>query len=160
MFKADIGPGGSIPAYLRPETAQGIFVNYPRLSAFNNGKLPFACAQIGHAFRNEISPRAGLLRVREFQMAEIEHFLDPADKSHPKFKSVENVVIPVWPKLDQTTGKSVIKMTVGEAVKNGVIDNESLGYFIGRIWLYAIAIGLDPERIRFRQHMENEMAHY
>jgi len=160
MFKADIGPGGNIPAYLRPETAQGIFVNYPRLSAFNNGKLPFACAQIGHAFRNEISPRAGLLRVREFQMAEIEHFLDPADKSHPKFKSVENIVIPVWPKLEQTTGKSVKKISIREAVKNGVIDNESLGYFIGRIWLYAVAIGLDEERIRFRQHMENEMAHY
>ena len=51
-------------SYLRPETAQGIFVNFKRLLEANNGRLPFAAAQIGPAFRNEISPRAGLLRVR------------------------------------------------------------------------------------------------
>lgn len=53
-----------IHSYLRPETAQGIFVNFKRLLEANNGRLPFAAAQIGPAFRNEISPRAGLLRVR------------------------------------------------------------------------------------------------
>lgn len=53
-----------IRSYLRPETAQGIFVNFKRLLEANNGRLPFAAAQIGPAFRNEISPRAGLLRVR------------------------------------------------------------------------------------------------
>ena len=51
-------------SYMRPETAQGIFVNFPRLLEFNGGKLPFAGACIGTAFRNEISPRNGLLRVR------------------------------------------------------------------------------------------------
>lgn len=51
-------------------------------------KLPFAAAQIGNSFRNEISPRSGLIRVREFTMAEIEHFCDPEDKSHPKFDEV------------------------------------------------------------------------
>lgn len=50
--------------FLRPETAQGIFVNFKRLLEFNQGRLPFAAAQIGNAFRNEISPRSGLLRVR------------------------------------------------------------------------------------------------
>jgi len=49
---------------LRPETAQGIFVNFKRLLEFNQGKLPLAGAQIGDAFRNEISPRSGLIRVR------------------------------------------------------------------------------------------------
>ena len=51
-------------SFLRPETAQGIFVNFKRLLEFNQGKLPFAGAQIGNAFRNEISPRSGLIRVR------------------------------------------------------------------------------------------------
>lgn len=50
--------------FLRPETAQGIFVNFKRLLEFNQGRLPFAAAQIGNSFRNEISPRSGLLRVR------------------------------------------------------------------------------------------------
>ena len=76
--------------FLRPETAQGIFVNFKRLLEFNQGKLPFAAAQIGTAFRNEISPRSGLIRVREFTMAEIEHFCDPSEKSHPKIDSMKN----------------------------------------------------------------------
>lgn len=75
--------------FLRPETAQGIFVNFKRLLEFNQGKLPFAAAQIGNSFRNEISPRSGLIRVREFTMAEIEHFCDPQDKSHSKFIDIQ-----------------------------------------------------------------------
>ena len=71
MFECNIGPTGHIKGYLRPETAQGHFVNFERLLDFNNGRVPFASAQIGKSFRNEISPRAGLLRVREFTMAEI-----------------------------------------------------------------------------------------
>ena len=51
-------------SYLRPETAQGMFVNFKRLLEFNQGRLPFAAAQIGNSFRNEISPRSGLIRVR------------------------------------------------------------------------------------------------
>ena len=51
-------------SYLRPETAQGIFVNFKKLLEFNNGRLPFGGATIGRAFRNEISPRSGLIRVR------------------------------------------------------------------------------------------------
>ena len=77
MFDTQIGPTGLFKGYLRPETAQGMFINFRRLIEFNNGRLPFAAAQIGLGFRNEISPRQGLLRVREFTMAEIEHFVDP-----------------------------------------------------------------------------------
>jgi glycyl-tRNA synthetase len=64
MFESAIGPTGQIKGYLRPETAQGHFVNFARLLEFNNGKVPFASAQIGRSFRNEIAPRQGLLRVR------------------------------------------------------------------------------------------------
>ena len=64
MFVTQIGPSGKATGYLRPETAQGIFVNFRNLLEFNNGRMPFAAAQIGPAFRNEIAPRAGLLRVR------------------------------------------------------------------------------------------------
>ena len=88
MFSTDIGPTGHLHGYLRPETAQGIFLNFRKLNEFNNGRMPFAGAQIGLGFRNEISPKQGLLRVREFQMAEIEHFVDPEDKSHKKFRTV------------------------------------------------------------------------
>lgn len=51
-------------------------------------------------------------------------------------------------------------MAIGEAVKKGIVDNETLGYFLARIQLFMLKIGMDPNKIRFRQHMENEMAHY
>lgn len=58
-------------------------VAYRDLLYYNGGRLPFAAAQIGQSYRNEIAPRAGLLRVREFTQAEIEHFCNPADKVGP-----------------------------------------------------------------------------
>ena len=57
MFSNQIGPTGQLHGYLRPETAQGIFLNFRRLNEFNNGKMPFAGAQIGLGFRNEIHPK-------------------------------------------------------------------------------------------------------
>ncbi|XXG53122.1 hypothetical protein AAC387_Pa03g1270 [Persea americana] len=101
---------------MRPETAQGIFVNFKDLYYYNGNKLPFAAAQIGQAFRNEISPRQRLLRVREFTLAEIEHFVDPDDKSHPKFKEVADLEFLMFPGEEQMTGKPAMKICLGEAV--------------------------------------------
>lgn len=92
-------------------------MNFKRLLEFNQGKLPFAAAQIGNAFRNEISPRSGLLRVREFTMAEIEHFCDPQIKDHPKFDTVENIKMQLYSACNQMDGKSYVSITIGEAVK-------------------------------------------
>lgn len=160
MFATSIGPTGAVSGFLRPETAQGMFVNFKRLLEFNQGKLPFAAAQIGNAFRNEISPRSGLIRVREFMMAEIEHFVDPTDKSHPKFADVADVEIMMYSAVAQLSGKSPVLCKIGDAVRAKTIDNETLGYFIGRIYLFMTKCGVDKKRLRFRQHMTNEMAHY
>lgn len=160
MFATSIGPSGLSPGYLRPETAQGIFVNFKDLYYYNGNKLPFAAAQIGQAFRNEISPRQGLLRVREFTLAEIEHFVNPDDKSHPKFKFVADLEFYIYSREEQMALKSPLKIPLGEAVTKGTINNETLGYFIGRTYLFLTALGIDKERLRFRQHLQNEMAHY
>ncbi|XP_076642681.1 glycine--tRNA ligase [Halictus rubicundus] len=160
MFGTQIGPSGLIKGYLRPETAQGIFVNFKRLLAFNQERLPFAAAQIGNAFRNEISPRSGLIRVREFTMAEIEHFCDPRDKNHPKFETVKDLSLLLYSACNQMDGKSAQHVTLGDAVSKKLIANETLGYFMGRIYQFLIKVGVDPKRLRFRQHMGNEMAHY
>ncbi|WVR08850.1 glycine-tRNA ligase [Kwoniella sp. DSM 27419] len=161
MFESNIGPTGQIKGYLRPETAQGHFVNFARLLEFNNGKVPFASAQIGRSFRNEIAPRQGLLRVREFTMAEIEHYVDPLDKRHARFNEVRDVQLTLLPKDVQSEGKTDLsQMTVGEAVEKKIVDNETLGYFLGRTQLFLEKIGIDPKRMRCRQHMANEMAHY
>ncbi|KAF8132881.1 glycyl-tRNA synthetase [Boletus edulis] len=156
MFASSIGPTGQ-----HPGQHKGHFLNFSRLLEFNNGRVPFASAQIGRSFRNEISPRAGLLRVREFTMGEIEHFVDPNDKRHPRFSECRHVVLSMLDRNVQLEGlTTVTPMTIGEAVDQGIVANETLGYFLGRIQLFLVHIGIDPKRLRFRQHMSNEMAHY
>jgi len=123
--------------------------------------MPFAAAQIGLGFRNEISPRQGLLRVREFTMAEIEHFVDPNDKSHPKFFEVADLELPLWSALQQDAGDfNITSMKVGDAVENGIIGNQTLAYFVARTFLFLTGCGIKGDAIRFRQHRSNEMAHY
>merc|ERR1740131_766834 len=160
MFQTHIGPSGLTKGFLRPETAQGIFVNFKRLLEFNQGKLPFAAAQIGNSFRNEISPRSGLIRVREFTMAEIEHFCDPSDKSHPKFNRVADTVMTLYSACDQMGGQPAKNVKIGEALASGTVANETLAYFMVRIQEFLLKVGVDVTRLRFRQHMGNEMAHY
>jgi glycyl-tRNA synthetase len=81
MFKTTVGPLADADsyAYLRPETAQGIFVNFLNVVVATNRKLPFGIAQIGKAFRNEITPRNFIFRVREFEQMEIEYFVRPGE---------------------------------------------------------------------------------
>ncbi|XP_010499503.1 PREDICTED: glycine--tRNA ligase, mitochondrial 1-like [Camelina sativa] len=160
MFQTSIGPAGLIPGYMRPETAQGIFVNFKDYYYDNGKKLPLAVAQTGLVFRNEISPRQGLLRTREFMLAEIEHFVDPDNKSHPKFPDVSKLEILMFPREEQTSGQAAKKLVLGEAVSKGTVNSETLGYFIGRVYLFLTRLGIDKERLRFRQHLANEMAHY
>jgi glycyl-tRNA synthetase len=81
MFKTQIGAleDSSSTIYLRPETAQGMFVNFKNIVDSFHPKLPFGLAQIGKAFRNEITPGDFIFRVREFEQMEIEYFLRPKD---------------------------------------------------------------------------------
>ena len=162
MFQTSIGPSSNLAGYLRPETAQGQFLTFQKLLEFNQQSMPFASACIGKSFRNEISPRSGLLRVREFLMAEIEHYVDPeGGKKHPRFHEVKNVTVGLLDRNVQLSGRTeVAHMTIGEAVASRTVDSETLGYFIVRIYLFLVRIGVDPKKMRFRQHMANEMAHY
>lgn len=81
MFETNVGPytDAAATSYLRPETAQGIFVNYKQVQYVTRMKIPFGIAQIGKAFRNEITPRQFIFRSREFEQMEIEYFIDPED---------------------------------------------------------------------------------
>jgi glycyl-tRNA synthetase len=82
MFRTQVGPVADEDsyAYLRPETAQGIFVNFKNVLDTTSRKLPFGIAQIGRAFRNEINPRNFIFRVREFEQMEIEYFVRPGEE--------------------------------------------------------------------------------
>ncbi|CUV07647.1 unnamed protein product [Cryptosporidium hominis] len=168
MFRTKIGPKevegkNDSVGFMRPETAQGIFVNFKRLYEYNGKKLPFSVAQIGLGFRNEIAPRNGLLRVREFQMAEIEHFIHPDRKDHPKFDDVAFKCLPLYSSKTQlNNGEIERNITLKEAVhgEEKIINNETLAYFLSRTYDFLISIGINPDGIRFRQHLSTEMAHY
>ncbi|NQE46079.1 Glycine--tRNA ligase [ANME-1 cluster archaeon GoMg2] len=142
--------------YLRPETAQGIFINFPRLLRFNRDKLPLGIIQIGKAYRNEISPRKSLIRLREFTMAEAEIFVDPREKDrHPKFDTVKDRAMRLVPGEGEET-----EMSVEAAVKSGIITNEYLGYHVAKVGEFLERIGIPKDKLRFRQHRKDEMAHY
>jgi glycyl-tRNA synthetase len=120
MFKTYVGAlsGEEGAAFLRPETAQGIFVNYKNVLDSSRVKVPFGIAQVGKSFRNEITPRNFTFRSREFEQMEIEFFC------HPKTS-------PEWYK-----------------------------YWRDRRYQWYLDLGLARERLRLRDHAQEELSHY
>jgi len=156
MFRTTVGPGTQRTGYLRPETAQAMFLDFGLLYRFFREKLPFGAVQIGRGYRNEIAPRQGIIRLREFNMAEAEVFFDPERKrTHPRFAQVADLRLHLVPNEGPETD-----LTLGEAVSRGVMAHESIAYFVGITANFLVEAGIDPERLRFRQHARDEMAHY
>ncbi len=160
MFETSIGPGSSTPGYLRPETAQGIFVEFPRLKEYARNRLPFGVTQIGRAYRNEISPRKSLVRTREFTQAELEQFIDP-ERDEPDLSAVEGIEVELYPASEQVDDDGgIVETTIGEAIEAGVIGSAWVGYFLGVAYEWYESVGVDMDRFRFRQHLSGERAHY
>ena len=159
MFGTKIGAmKSSRQAYMRPETAQGMFMLYPSLYRHFRQKLPFGAIQTGKGYRNEISPRQGMIRLREFNMAELEYFIDPEDPPIVDLsENKEEITL-----IPDPNGKEhkEIKISFQNAIKNGVIKDSTVGYFLSRTWDFLIGVGIKPSKIRFRQHEGSEMAHY
>ncbi|WP_292486137.1 glycine--tRNA ligase [Methanohalobium sp.] len=158
MFNSNIGPGNERPAYLRPETAQGMFINFLRLARYYREKLPFGVTQIGKSYRNEISPRQGVIRLREFTQAEAEIFISPEDKTHPEFDKYADTVLNMY--IEDGNGGVVRPIYLDDAVKEGYIAHEYLAYHIALTKDFLLRIGINPDKLRFRQHKKDEMAHY
>lgn len=155
MFKTFIGPKSQNLGYLRPETAQGQFLNYKKVYELNNEKFPFGTFSIGKVFRNEISPRGGLLRVREFEQAELEFFVHSDEKTHAKYDKVKDVELTLHFGAEVQKTK---RMRLCDAIDNKIIKNRCIGYFVGLTHNFLKAVGFVD--FRFRQHKRDEMAHY
>ena len=154
MFKVGIGPQEE-EAYLRPETCQSIFVDFPRLFKTMRGKLPLGIAQVGKSFRNEIAPRQSLLRLREFYQAEIEVFCNPGRLNEvEKFAEIENTVIRVQ------TDTEPISMTCKEALETGTVPNKFVAYYLGILTEFYEKTGIDISKSRFRKLGDKEKAFY
>ncbi len=159
MFKTGIGAmKNQRIAYMRPETAQGMFMLFPSLYRYFRQKLPFGAIQVGKGYRNEISPRQGMIRLREFNMAELEYFIDPES---PPFENLsihkEDIYLIPDPEGEY---KDECETTFYEALESGIIRHPTVALIMQKSWEFLIKIGITSDKIRFRQHTSNEMAHY
>ena len=156
MFSTTIGAGSSgRPGFMRPETAQGMFTMFPALYRHFREQLPFGAIQVGKGYRNEISPRQGMIRLREFNMAEMEYFIDPSNQESHDFSKWQSTSMELLDGVGE-----VRNLSLTDAITSGLIRHQTVGYFMGKTYDFLIALGIDSQKIRFRQHAPDEMAHY
>ncbi|HWH08370.1 MAG TPA: glycine--tRNA ligase, partial [Candidatus Thermoplasmatota archaeon] len=156
MFRTNVGPGTGRAGYLRPETAQGMFMDFLWLYRYFREQMPFGAVQVGKAYRNEISPRQALLRLREFHQMEAEVFFDPQNKTWPGFSRLAAKEL----NLLHREAREPERMRMEDAVEKGIIANGALGYFIALTAEFLESAGIPADIVRFRQHGVTEKAHY
>jgi glycyl-tRNA synthetase len=161
MFRTTIGPYSEAVGYGRPEAAQGIFVEFKRLYEIAREKLPFGVMQIGTALRNEISPRQGLLRLREFTILDLEFFFDPEEPDCYLLKEVENEMLPLLLAETRTkTSEEVTNVSVREALEKNYIRSEWQAVFMATAKKLLVDLGVSEEKQRFTEKHPWERAHY
>jgi glycyl-tRNA synthetase len=160
MLKTEISPVGGQTGYLRPETAQNIFTSFPRVFRATRSKLPMGIAQIGHSFRNEISPRHFLVRVREFSQVEIEMFYDPNKPDCMKFNEIKDRKVVIFTREAQEKGRKPLELTAEQAVKKKIVPNEWMAYFLAKELEFYKSLGIPEDCLRFREMLEEETPHY
>jgi len=156
MFKTNVGPVEGNTAYFRPETAQGIFLDFSRVFRNHGTKLPLCIGQVGHSFRNEISPRKGIIRLREFTQMEMEYFFDPENDKIDGFAGVEHEQM----RIMVAGSERMQKMSIKEAVKKKIIPNEIMAYFIAKQMRFYIALGIPYEKFYFKKMGKKDTPHY
>ena len=161
MFKTNIGPYGDVTGYGRPEAAQGIFTDFKRVYDSTRERLPIGIAQIGTVMRNEISPRQGPIRLREFTIMEMEVFFDPAESRCPFLNRVKNIELPLLLAETREEGKTdIVQVRIEEAVAKKYVQNEWSAYFMATSLIFAKKLGIPYENQRLEEKMAAERAHY
>jgi glycyl-tRNA synthetase len=161
MFKTSIGPYSDAVGYGRPEAAQGIFVEFKRLFEMAREKLPFGAMQIGRALRNEISPRQGLVRLREFTIADLEFFYDPEKPNCYLLKDLENEPLRLLlAKNRLENSEEITEVTVKKALEKKHIKAEWQAVFMALQKKLLVALGVPAEKQRFIEKHPWERAHY
>lgn len=162
MFTTNIGPvqSSGSTAYLRPETAQVIFADFKLVQENARMKLPFGIAQIGKAFRNEISPRDFLFRMREFEQMEIEYFVHPEKRECPFIGEVVDYEMNVYSADMQKSNRKMEKIPIKQALDKKIIKTEWHAYWLAKMHQWFVGLGANPEHFRIRQHVKDELSHY
>ena len=148
-------------AYLRGETAQGMFTDFKVIADTTRQKLPFGIAQVGKCFRNEIAPRDFMFRCREFTIAEFEFFIHPDEKEcHNLTKEHLNLKVML---LDAEIQEKQEK-TLKETTISKMVEDKKLGkwhaYWLAEQMMWFYGLGLKKEDLKIREHTKTELSHY
>ena len=162
LFKTTIGPYSHSIGYARPEAAQGMFLTFKRVYELKGRRLPLGIAQIGRVMRNEISPRQGPIRLREFTIMEIELFFDPKTPHCSLLGEVSSKEVRIVPysEEEKPLEERVLTITVERAVQEQLISNEWLAYFMALSVDFLKALGIPFEKQLFIEKGPAEKAHY
>ncbi len=162
LFKTQIGPYAGSTGYIRPETAQGMFVSFKRVYQVMREKLPLGIAQVGRVARNEISPRQGMLRLREFTIMEFEFFYDPEDEGWSTYiEKIAHEPLRVLIADDIVSGRREPRtINVRDAIETGVIKAPWMAYWMYLSQLFLEKIGVSLENQYFIEKLPEERAHY
>lgn len=162
MLRTEIGSTEGNVAYLRPETAQNIFTSFKRIAHTMRAQLPFGIAQVGKVYRNEISPRQFIIRVREFTQMELEVFFaeDQLDNP-PNFEEVADEVLPILTREQQAKNIRIpLEVTAEEAARKKILPNAAMTYYLAKEKIFFEELGVDRDLVRFRHMLPNETPHY
>ncbi|MBR9676868.1 glycine--tRNA ligase [Candidatus Woesearchaeota archaeon] len=163
MFTTQVGAAQTktSTAFLRPETAQVIFTDFKLVQENARMKLPFGIAQTGKAFRNEISPRNFLFRMREFEQFEIEYFVDPKKIGEcPYHNEVKDRKLLVWTQKAQNSGADHEEMTMQQLLDTKEVKSPWHTYWLIQLRDWFVKVGCKAENFRLRVHLKEELAHY
>jgi glycyl-tRNA synthetase len=161
MFVTNVGPikEDSVKAYLRPETAQLIFANFKNVQENARMQLPFGIAQIGKAFRNELSPREFMFRCREFEQMEIEYFIDKEMKC-PYMNEIKDIELAIFSEEMQKKDEKPKVIKIYDAWKKGLLKRDWHAYWMAMHLKWFVQLGAKAEKFRARQHHSEERSHY
>jgi len=156
MFRFSAGPRLGNQVALRPETCQSIFLDFLRVYKAMRVKLPIGLAQVGKSFRNEISPRRNLIRLRELTQAEIEVFFNPKKIDFfTKFDAVKDVTLTFSLVNDQE-----MSLSAEEAVKKKIVQNKLVAYYLVLLKEFYELLGIQSQDIRYRELCDEERPFY
>lgn len=161
MFQTTIGPYSDSIGYGRPEAAQGIFVEFKRLYEQTRKRLPIGFAQIGHALRNEISPRQGPIRLREFTIIDLEFFFDPENPHCHLLNEVNDEKLQLILAESRLKGdEKPVELSVKEIVEKNYVKVEWLAFFMALAKRFVTSLGVPEDKQHFIEKHSWERAHY
>ncbi|MFW9988365.1 MAG: glycine--tRNA ligase [Candidatus Odinarchaeota archaeon] len=160
MLKTSVG--NNTIAYLRPETATTTYLLFNRLNQDARRQYPIKIFQFGKAYRNEISPRQGVLRMRAFDQFELQIFISKElEMNFEEFDEVKDEKLPLLDWKQQEKDNTIINViTLDNAIKNGILKKPAYAYCLYISYHLTKILGIPEPLIRFRQHSINERAHY